>query len=64
MHFHGPADSGLKQVNVIALGLAAALADLPVLDDALLGIVRERLPDFEANRRAFEVGKEVAEGAR
>jgi indolepyruvate ferredoxin oxidoreductase beta subunit len=54
----------LKQVNVIALGLAAALGDLPVPDEALLGIVRERLPGFEANRKAFEVGREAAQPGR
>lgn len=54
----------LRPVNVIALGLAAALGRLPVSDAALLETVRERLPDFEANRRAFEVGRAAAAGPR
>ncbi|GAB6062920.1 indolepyruvate oxidoreductase subunit beta [Deferrisoma palaeochoriense] len=53
----------LRQVNVIALGLAAALGNLPVPDEALLDTVRERLPGFEANREAFELGKVLARGA-
>ncbi len=48
---------GLRQVNVIALGLASAVGDLPVGDDALLETVRERLPGFDANREAFELGR-------
>jgi len=50
----------LRRVNVIALGLAAALGSLPVSEEALLDVVRERLPDFAGNRRAFEMGKEAA----
>jgi len=50
----------LRRVNVIALGLAAALGSLPVSEEALLDVVRERLPDFTGNRRAFEMGKEAA----
>lgn len=50
----------LRRLNVLALGLASALGDLPVSAEALLGVVRERLPGFEENRRAFELGREAA----
>jgi indolepyruvate ferredoxin oxidoreductase beta subunit len=50
----------LRRVNVIALGLAAALGQLPVSEEALLDVVRERLPGFEENKRAFAVGKDAA----
>jgi len=50
----------LRQVNVIALGLASALGRLPVPDEALLDTVRERLPGFDANREAFALGRELA----
>jgi indolepyruvate ferredoxin oxidoreductase beta subunit len=46
----------LRRVNVIALGLACARGDLPVSRESLLEVVRERLPGFEENRRAFEIG--------
>jgi indolepyruvate ferredoxin oxidoreductase beta subunit len=52
----------LRRVNVIALGLASTLGRLPVSEEALLDVVRERLPDFPGNRRAFEMGKEAARG--
>jgi len=52
----------LRQVNVLALGAIAALGRLPVSDAALLAVVAARLPDFENNRRAFELGKEAAHG--
>lgn len=54
---------GLRQVNVLALGAIAALGRLPVSDAALLAVVETRLPDFENNRRAFELGKEAARDA-
>ncbi len=47
----------LRRINVIALGLAAARGNLPVSAEALLETVRERLPGFEENRKAFELGK-------
>ena len=47
----------LRRINVIALGLASALGDLPVAGDALLEVVRERLPGFEENLQAFQVGR-------
>ncbi len=50
----------LRPVNVIALGLAASLGDLPVGDEALLATVEERLPDFPTNERAFRLGQELA----
>ncbi|MHB8766581.1 MAG: 2-oxoacid:acceptor oxidoreductase family protein, partial [Deferrisomatales bacterium] len=50
----------LRRVNVLALGLASALGDLPVSDEALLAVVRERLPDFDGNRRAFDLGRDAA----
>ncbi|GAB4276387.1 MAG: indolepyruvate oxidoreductase subunit beta [Deferrisomatales bacterium] len=53
----------LRQVNVIALGLASALGDLPVTDGSLLETVRERLPGFDLNREAFALGRTQAEAA-
>ena len=50
----------LRPVNVIALGLAASLGDLPVGEEALLATVEERLPDFPANERAFRLGQALA----
>ncbi|MBI5015947.1 MAG: 2-oxoacid:acceptor oxidoreductase family protein [Deltaproteobacteria bacterium] len=50
----------LRRLNVVALGLASALGDLPVSAEALLDVVRDRLPGFEDNRRAFELGHEAA----
>ncbi|MBE0617944.1 MAG: 2-oxoacid:acceptor oxidoreductase family protein [Proteobacteria bacterium] len=50
----------LRRVNVLALGLASALGNLPVSEEALLEVVRERLPDVAGNRRAFAAGKELA----
>ncbi len=52
----------LKRVNVVALGLASALGNLPVSEESLLDVVRERLPDFPGNREAFEIGKDLARG--
>lgn len=52
----------LRRLNVLALGLASALGDLPVSAEALLDVVRERLPGFEENRRAFELGREAIRG--
>ncbi|MFU8856327.1 MAG: 2-oxoacid:acceptor oxidoreductase family protein [Deferrisomatales bacterium] len=52
----------LKRVNVVALGLASELGDLPVSEGALLEVIRERLPDFPGNREAFEIGKDLARG--
>jgi indolepyruvate ferredoxin oxidoreductase beta subunit len=49
----------LRRVNVIALGAASARARLPVSETALLEVIRERLPGYEENRRAFEIGKET-----
>jgi len=54
----------LRRVNVVALGLAAALGRLPVSDESLLEVVRDKLPDFQGNRRAFILGKEAAEESR
>jgi len=48
----------LRRLNVLALGVASALGNLPVSADALLTVVRERLPGFDDNRRAFELGRE------
>jgi indolepyruvate ferredoxin oxidoreductase beta subunit len=50
----------LRRINVIALGLASALGDLPVSAQALLEVVRERLPGYDENRRAFQLGRECA----
>jgi Pyruvate/2-oxoacid:ferredoxin oxidoreductase gamma subunit len=52
----------LRRLNVLALGLASALGDLPVSAEALLDVVRDRLPGFEENRRAFEIGRDAAGG--
>ncbi len=50
----------LRQVNTISLGMAFALGNMPVSRDSLLGVIRDRFPDFEANRKAFELGIEAA----
>jgi indolepyruvate ferredoxin oxidoreductase beta subunit len=50
----------LRHVNVICIGLAAALANLPISDDAILNVVKSELPGFEANKRGFELGKSEA----
>ncbi len=50
----------VRPVNVIALGLASALGDLPVGEEALLATVEERLPGFDVNRQAFHLGRSFA----
>ncbi len=53
--------ASLKQVNTISLGLAVALGNLPVSEEAVLETVREQFPDFDLNREAFFLGKELAQ---
>lgn len=50
----------LRRLNVLALGVASALGNLPVSPDSLLDVVRERLPGFDENRQAFELGRACA----
>ena len=55
--------SSLRQVNTISLGIASALGKLPVSEQSLLETIREQLPDFETNRRAFMLGRETGESS-
>ena len=50
----------LRQVNTLSLGLAFALGELPVSDQSLLDTIQKQFPDFNANKRAFELGMEIA----
>ena len=52
---------GVRQVNTICLGLAAGLGELPVSIGTLIEVIGENLPDFEENRRGFELGLERAQ---
>ncbi len=56
--------NSLRQVNTISLGMAHALGNMPVSEEALLETIREQFPDFETNREAFYLGKETAVSAR
>ncbi len=56
--------STLRQVNTISLGLASGLGDLPVSEEALLSTIREQFPDYDTNRAAFDLGKELAKESR
>lgn len=49
-----------RQVNTISLGLASALGDIPLSEESLLLTVKSQFPDFERNRQAFRLGKELA----
>ncbi len=54
--------SSLQQVNTISLGIASSLGNLPVSDDSLLLTIKNQFSDFETNKRAFYLGKEIARG--
>lgn len=54
--------NSLQQVNTISLGIASSLGDLPVSDDSLLLTIKNQFPDFETNKRAFYLGKGIAQG--
>jgi indolepyruvate ferredoxin oxidoreductase beta subunit len=54
--------SSLQQVNTISLGIASSLGNLPVSDDSLLFTIKNQFPDFETNKRAFYLGREIAQG--
>ncbi len=52
--------NSLRQVNTISLGIASALGGMPVSAASLLAVIRDQFPDFETNRRAFELGVKIA----
>ncbi|MCP4131179.1 MAG: indolepyruvate oxidoreductase subunit beta [bacterium] len=54
--------NSLKQVNTISLGIAHAVGAMPLSKEALLGTIKSQFPDFEANKRAFELGAQAASG--
>lgn len=54
--------NSLQQVNTISLGIASSLGKLPVSDDSLLFTIKNQFPDFQTNKRAFYLGKEIAQG--
>ena len=53
--------NSLRQVNTISLGIASALGAMPVSPASLLATIREQFPDFETNRKAFELGVDSAQ---
>jgi indolepyruvate ferredoxin oxidoreductase beta subunit len=53
--------SSLQQVNTISLGIASSLGNLPVSDDSLLFTIKNQFPDFETNKRAFYLGREITQ---
>lgn len=53
--------NSLRQVNTISLGIASALGSLPVSPASLLAVIKEQFPDFETNRKAFELGSATAQ---
>jgi Pyruvate/2-oxoacid:ferredoxin oxidoreductase gamma subunit len=55
--------NSLRQVNTISLGIAHALGEMPVSEEALLEVIRDQFPDFATNRRAFELGAETGRAA-
>ena len=55
--------NSLRQVNTVSLGLASALGALPVSEESILATVKQRFPDFETNKRAFDLGKSASGAA-
>jgi indolepyruvate ferredoxin oxidoreductase beta subunit len=54
----------LLHISVISLGLALGLGEIPIRKEIFLEVVQERFPDFEQNKRGFELGLQLAQSAR
>jgi indolepyruvate ferredoxin oxidoreductase, beta subunit len=51
-------------VSVISLGLAVALAEIPIAKERFLEVLQERYPNFESNQKAFDLGLRLAHSAQ
>lgn len=52
--------NSLRQVNTISLGMASGLGKMPVTEASLLTTIQKQFPDFETNKKAFELGMKIA----